>query len=1013
MKHFSLMLVMVLFVMSTALAQRTITGTVLLDGDGEAIGANVVVDGDEGVGTVTEFDGTFSLSVPETAKALEISYTGYTTQVVSIEGVSEINVTLVQGELLTEVVVSTPYFAKSRAEQTGSVSVVDAKTIERVPIATIDNILQGQVAGLQVMAGSGQPGVAAGKLQIRGASSILGSSEPLVFVDGVRINANLLSNINPSDIEDVTVLKDAASTAVYGASGANGVILIKTKSGKMAANTPTVVSYRTQYGITTPTQERFQMMNSAEKLAMEKYLGEQGVSSATSRPGYYYGSPESSGFNQATYDSLATVNTDWQDIFFRNAIMTQHDLSISGGSEKTSFYISGAFLNQEGQAIRSDLKRASTRFNVNHKINDKFSVGLNGTIGYSRRNFVESENSVTLSNPFTAIYLANPYESPFNPDGTFNIAESTPTAPVPGLANSVNVVELTNRSTNVVDEMKGLGNIYVTYEIIKGLTLKTDWGIDFTTQTSERWIDPLSVRGEDARGGAGSFGESYFRDPIYQGRTTLTYETFFGEQDEHKVIAVVGGEMQRDLYRSFGYTGYGLDEKLPESAAAITDAFAAENLDLAAGVGGTQTQNSQLSYLMNGDYIYAGKYIFTASLRRDATSRFGENFRWGTFGAVGVAWNISDESFMEGLTWLDRLKIGMSYGVSGNSTGIGDFDSRSLYGTGTYGTKNTYFQSQAGRPDLRWEKQNQLSVSISYAFLKRINGSLDFYNNITSDLFLVQSLAPSAAGGFSQIQVNSGKMRNRGVDFVISADVLATKDFVWSVNGNINYNDNEILDLGGEDEFEFGTSVAQVGLPYNTHYVVGWAGVDPATGVPLYYDANGNVTESFSDDNRLTSYGTPEPPIVGGFGTSLNYKGFAVSASFSFVQGNTIFNNQSFFQENHNFAQYNLSTEMNTIWQQPGDITEIQGADTNRQFSSKDIEDGSFLRFRNLSLSYALPVEKIGVGKVFSGATIFAQAQNLFTVTKFTGFDPEIDNNIAQFEYPVPRAFTFGVEVKF
>ncbi len=1030
MKHFSLVLVMVLLAIGSTFAQRTITGIVTLEDGEEAIGANVIVVGSDALGTSTEYDGTFSIDVPSDATELEVSYAGYATQIVSIVGVDNITVLLaVESELLEVVEVTTRFYKKTRAETTGSVEVVGSEKIERIPIPTFDNILQGQVSGLQIMAGTGQPGNGAGKVQLRGAGSILGSSEPVYYMDGVPIDPDVMSNINPSDIESVQVLKDASAIALYGARGANGVILITTKSGKMKADQPTRITYRTQYGLTTPTQERFTMMNSAEKLAFELYQGtvefENGIgdpvtgpTTAQYRPGFWFGSPESPGYNPAVIDSMSNVNTDWTDFFFRTAIMKQHDLAVSGGSEKTSFYVSASYLDQEGQTIRSDLKRASTRFNIDHQANDRLKFGFRGTIGYSRRNFVESENSVSLSNPFTAVYLANPYENPFNPDGSYNIARPIAANPSQGLSNSVNVIELTERATNVVDELKGVGNIYAEFKIIDGLKVRSQWGMDYTEQTDERWLDPLSVRGSNpnsVRGGQGSFAEGYLRQPQWIGTNTLSYDKKFAD-GKHKIFALVGGELQRSLFRSFGYTGYGLDPKLPTTAASITSGF--DNNDFIASVGGSKTQRSNAAYFFNADYIYSGKYIVSGSIRREAVSAFGENFRWGNFWSVSAGWNISDEEFAKNLSWLDRAKLSISYGVNGNSEGIGNFESRSLYGTGTYGDKATYTQATIGRPDLKWEELNQANLRLEFGFLKRINGTLDLYNNVTSDLFLQQSLSSAASGAFGAVDINSGKMRNRGVELNMNVDVLNVKGFTWSVNGNLAYNDNEITDLGGEDEFEFGTSIAKEGLPFNTHFIVGYAGVDPANGQPLYYDLDGNVTNVYSAANNATIYGTPEPPLVGGFGTSLGYKGLVLSATFSFVRGNTLFNNQTFFQQNHNFVLYNLSTEMNDIWKNPGDVTEFQGiidpvtgGRSVREFSSRDIEDGSFLRFRNLSLSYSLPKD------IFKGylkdVTVFAQAQNLFTVTQFTGFDPEIDNNIAQYEYPVPRTFTFGLEVGF
>ncbi|WP_175402714.1 TonB-dependent receptor domain-containing protein [Mangrovivirga cuniculi] len=376
------------------------------------------------------------------------------------------------------------------------------------------------------------------------------------------------------------------------------------------------------------------------------------------------------------------------------------------------------------------------------------------------------------------------------------------------------------------------------------------------------------------------------------------------------------------------------------------------------------------------------------------------------------SWNISQESFLENSEVVSNLRLRASYGTTGNQDGIGNFQSYGLYSTNSYGGTQGLAVSQLANPDLKWELSSQANVGFDFGFLKnRISGTLDLYNNITSDLFVSYQL--SRTTGFTQILSNEGEMRNRGIEFSINVDVLTIGNFNWNVGGNIAYNDNEILDLGQVNEFEQGTSIIRVGLPLGSHYIVEWAGVNPSNGEPLYRDLEGNVTNVFDASNSKAIFGTSTPPTTGGFTTEWSYKGLSLSAFFTFAQGYSRFNNQTFFQENPNFAQFNLSSIMNTMWKEPGDITEVQSFRYQRQFSSKDIEDASYLRLRNVRLNYNLPSSLLNRTGFLKQASIFAQGQNLFTWTEFTGFDPEDDNNIAQYEYPASKVYTVGLNVKF
>ena len=416
---------------------------------------------------------------------------------------------------------------------------------------------------------------------------------------------------------------------------------------------------------------------------------------------------------------------------------------------------------------------------------------------------------------------------------------------------------------------------------------------------------------------------------------------------------------------------------------------------------------------LRADYSFKDKYNISAGIRRDGSSVFGGNNKWGNFYNAGAAWIMSREDFLVQSNFINFLKLYVNYGTVGNDNGIGLYQSLGAFGNTFYNGERGVIPDAANppNPDLRWEISRQFNVGFEFGFWNnRLSGEVALYRNNTEDLFVRQQL--SRTTGATSLEINTGKMRNQGVEIELKGDVIRAKDFYWNVGVNFSYNDNEITSLGQVDEQEAGTGIYREGRPLGTHFVVGWAGVDPATGDPLYLDINQNVTPTFSDANSLDIYGTYFPPYSGGVTTEVGWKGLRLSALGIWVAERTLFNNQTFFQENPNFAQFNQYASMDTdLWRNPGDVAQHQRIGTARQFSSKDLEDGSFFRLRNVKLSYDLPSSLFG--NVISGLQIYVQGQNLLTFTKFTGFDPEISNNIAQYEYPAQKTYTVGVQLDF
>ncbi len=983
----------------------TVTGTVTDEGGGPLPGVTVQAKGTT-VATMSGSDGTYSIEVPEGSDILMFTYIGLATQEIEVTG-DVINVIMTVGDTEIEEVIVQAYGTKGKTGLKGAITVVDSKELEQTPIASFDQVLQGKTSGVYIATGSGQPGTDETKILIRGNGSITGGNTPLFILDGVPIASNDYAAMNPNDFESVSVLKDASATSIYGSRASNGVIFITTKKGRKGK---TKLNYRFQTGWSMKGAEKFEMMNTTEKLAFEEIAQRgSGWTLSPNNPANSALTQQQLAANAYSLDSLGGINTDWNDIFFRTGRTNSHEVNMSGGSEKSTFYTSFQYFTQEGIALRSDLERITGRFNFDHKITEKLRFSFSGMLGYTKNNGIESEAGIALANPFASVYLANPYEYPYDADGELIVGAGR---------TGGNALEMIQMSTDIDKTLKGVGALSLEYDIIKDLTIKTKYSADYRKLDNQRWIDPTSQAGLNVQGNQGSI-DQYFSKRVEKTWTnTLDYKKEFGK---HYFTALIGSEYIKYDYYNFEFTGYGLNNKLPETPEAITPGTATNGF--IPEVEGDNSERALFSLFSLLNYTYAGKYGFVGSLRRDGSSRFGENNKFAILYSLGLIWNASEESFLKNVSWLDQLKLRVSYGTTGNQNGISNYEPLSTFGTASYAGIPGITLRRSGDPNIKWEIGKKFDIGLDFSFFKsRLSGTIDFYNDITSDLFITQTLSYTAgipddpgttAVDPNRKSINAGEMRNRGIEVLLNADIIRTSNFVLSVNGNITYNQNEITSLGQVDEFELGTSIVKVGLPLGTHYYVSWAGVNPTNGEGLYYKKDGTVTNDFNEAEPLTDFGTSEPPIFGGFGLNANYKGIELGVFFSYAYGYYRSNNQVFFQQNPNFAQFNLYKEMKDMWQQPGDVTHIEGITSPKQFSSKGIEDSSFLRFRNLRLSYSIPSKIIERTKIFSGLRIYAQGQNLYTWTKYTGFDPEDSNNIATYEYPTPRTFTLGVDISF
>lgn len=992
---------------------RTITGTVT-DPEGNAlVGATINVSGSS-LSTATGSGGTFSINVPSSAKELVVSYVGFSAARLSIGSQQNYRVTLTNASTDLDSVVVTGYNRVKKAQYAGAGSKVTAEQINFVPAASFDQILQGRAPGLLVTSGSGQPGSAA-RVQIRGAASITGGNAPLYILDGQPVEEGVFQSLNPADFESVDVLRDAVATAQYGNRGASGVIVVTTKRGK--AGKP-VLSYSGQVGITEAGEQKFNMMTSEELLRFQEILGQQlpnnlpGWANSKLNPSYAAASPAVKAQRDRNLDSLRNINTNWRDVFLQQGNFQSHNLSLSGGSEATRFFLGGSYYKEDGIGLRSDLTRYNLRANIDHK-SDKLTIQFNSGIGYTTRNFIESENGIALANPFAAAYLALPYQKLYNDNGT--VATGSGRVGPNAFARVTGTSQFNN-------QIKATSSTSLNYDITNNFFVGGSAGIDYRQTVNERSVFPGSYASNTtgfptgpAAGsttGGGNFGQGYNNFMEYVVRANAGYKNTFAEK--HEVFLQLISEYTKDNLKGFNYTGYGINPKLLSTPAGITPGNNTNNL--IANVGGFKNERALYAAMALGRYTYKGKYTLNASFRRDGSSQLPVANRYTNFYAVGGIWDVMKEGFAENWNKVSDLRLRVSYGTSANADGFpgGYFSYLPTFGAGSYAGIGTVVPTAPGNANLKWERIATANIGLDYALFKnRVRGKVDVYNKKGTDVIVSQKIPLET--GFGSLDVNAATVGNKGVEVELALDVLKAKNFVWTVGGNFGYNKNEVLNLGQVNEFEQGTEIVRVGLPIGSHYITKWAGVDAATGKPLYYTKAGKLTDFYSDDDRVAEFGTFNAPWIGGFTTNIRFKGFIIDALFSFQQGFKRFNNQDFFQLNHAFALqgFNLRREMLSMWQKPGDVTDIQNPLTQRQFVSKDIQDASYVRFRNLSVSYDLPRSILGNQKFIGNLRIFGQAQNLYTWTNWTGFDPEDNDNIAAYEYPTPRTYTLGLNVTF
>ena len=959
----------------SALAQTyKVKGNVVSKSDNEPlIGVSILQKGTTN-GVVTDIDGNYELQIQGGETTLVFSYIGLQTQELKVNArTGVLNVAMEDDSHLMDDVVVVAYGVRKKGTIAGSVSTVKNDKLENVPAPSFDQALQGQTTGLSVISNSGEPSKAA-TFQIRGTNSINSGTAPLFILDGVPISSSDFNTISPSDIESISVLKDASSTSIYGARAANGVVVITTKRGLSMDKAK--VTFRAQYGFSQLAQNNWNMMNTAERIQYEKEIGID---------------------TGKDYDVLSHTDVNWLDMVFNDrAPLQNYEVSVNRATDRLNYFVSGGFYDQDGIAQSSTFRRYNMRANAEVKASDWLKVGTNSMVAYEEVEQAD-DGSYALYTPISACRFMLPYWNPYNEDGSLASENDgtwtgTGSNPIEWMANN----PVTNKKYKV------LSTVFAEITPIKNLTIRAQFGADYSHSTAFMQSFPSYIINNEM----GTAGRNSSDMLNLTETTTVNYR--WELNSDHSFNFLLGQEGVD--YRSEGFqvitTGQSNDFLTNISSGTRASSWA-----------DSTTSYSYLSFFGRGEYNYKDLYYADFSVRADASSRFGTGNRWAGFWSLGFMWNLKSEPFLKDIEWLSSAQIALSTGTSGNSS-IPDYDHLALVsGKANYEDQAGIYPSQSGNEDLSWEKLWSSNVALRLGFIDRINLDIEFYNKKTTNMLM---LVPDsyALTGEGEHWDNIGAMLNRGVEFNVSADVIRTKDFVWSVNANASYNKNKLLELyNGVQEYEVSTTATKlvVGHSVSEFYINRYAGVNPANGDALWYTKDGQITNEYNEGDKVMTGKTFDAPWQGGFGTSLAWKGFSLAAQFSWVADRWMFNNDRYFEESNGlYAAYNQSKRLlYDRWKQPGDITDIPRHGVTPQFDDRFLENASFLRLKNVTLAYAFPQRLLSKSNFFSSARIYLQGQNLLTFTGFTGLDPESSSNVYKAQYPMSRQFTLGVEVSF
>lgn len=998
-KLVTMLLCVVLAITQLAAQTRTIKGKVTDTKSNPVPNASVTVKGST-LGTTADANGDFSINVPGTAKVLVISSLNFTGQEVAIGNKTSIAVSLVSTAQDLQEVVVVGYGTKKKSDLTGSVATLKAADVESLPFSSVDKALQGKVAGLQSIAASGQPG-ASQSIVIRGISSISGSSNPLWVIDGVPVNegnvarlqttANLLSTLNPNDIESISVLKDAASQSIYGSRAANGVIVVTTKKGKAGK---TKFRFDTEVG----------QSNTAYTNAKYKPLNAQQYTSIT-REGLV-----NLGRSQAVID--ATINAlggnsgidfNWLDNVSRNGTQQQYNVSAQGGNDKTTFFLSGGHFVQEGTTINSKLTRTSGNVNITNQATDKLKLGFNLNAGVVNQRAPLAGGA--FGNPVLSSFFLLPTRSAYNADGSYNFS-------IGGLHNTIALTDLDKR---FLRQAGFRGSIYGEYKILENLKFRSQYGIDYNLLEEDQYNNPLHGDGAASNGRAFSFYTRYFN---WVWTNTLDLQQNITRGGDLSFSAQLGLEAQK----SSGYLSSLQAQQFPPTTALTYPASGASPTTATA----TITEYSFASQFASAAVNYKNRYVVSGSFRRDGSSKFSPSNKFGNFYSAGATWNVDRERFMENVRFITQLKLRSSYGVNGSNTAIGNYDALPLYGYGyNYNQLPGSAPANVGDPNLTWELNKPFNVGIDVSMFKnRISFTAEYYTRTTSNLLL--SVPLSRTSGFASATRNIGTMTNKGIELTLSVVPVQTRDFKWDIDFNFANNKNTVLSLpGGADipnipGFNY---IIREGYALNSFFLREWAGVDPANGDPLWYADNthGATTNVYPGVAARIIAGNAQPKYFGSLSNTITFKNFTISAQLYYNYGNYVYDTWSGYYLGAGFgATFNKVVRVLDRWQKPGDNAGIPkyiyGGNKNFQSGSTFfLQKGDFVRLREIQVGYDLP-QNLLTKFSLSSMNFYVRGTNLFTWVKDKNlaFDPEQGTNSASnLNVFIPKTVTVGLSVGF
>ena len=1014
-KFSGILTLLLAFVVQLSFAQgKTISGTIS-DEDGLPLpGVNIIVSGTSN-GTQTDFDGNYSISA-NVGDNLSYSFVGYATVTKTVDSANNISFAMSIDAAAIEEVVITAFGSKTRDKLSSAVSTLTSEDLGKLsPTTSLDNMLQGAAPGVQVVAANGKPGQTA-FVRIRGIGSINASSAPLYVIDGVI--APDLNSVNPNDVESMSILKDAATSSLYGSRAANGVVIIKTKAGKK--NRDATISIRSRFGYGQRIQDNFEMMNAAQKIQYERELSSLGIGAASSLPG-------ASITTQQEYNDLVALDTDWEEELLRNSTIQSNSIAIDGGSEKISYYF-GLGHDRNTGIIKdiSGFERLNARMNLNFEANKNLQINANVSVTTTASDEPRDRNNV--QNPFRAMYDYNPYETKLLRDAQGNLildvngdTQFNPTAAGFSISEAlVNNPEKEN-TTFII------GGLTAILKINDDITNTFKIGATNSAFRREYFIKPGSIL-DGFVGDANNPGiktDNGSNELDYTISNVLRYDKTFAEKHNLSLSALF--EFNKRTLRN-----YRLD-----AAGFSTDFLSVQSVaTLPTAVSTNLFERALLSYGGFLDYDYDGKYLATGSVRRDGSSTFGQNNRFGVFWSASAAWNIAKESFLSDSKYINDLKLRYSIGTSGNSNGLASYASIPTLGFGSLNGASTAVPTDNGNADLGFEKNLIWDVGIEFrAFDRRLRGVIDYYQRTTSDLLLNAPLPSLGGEPDGVIFSNIGEMVNKGWEFELSGDVVKSEDLNITIGANISFVDNEVTKLvstaaspEGEDII-VGNNIVRVGEEIYTYNLVRWAGVNPANGEPLWFDKDGNITNVYNaDDAVVLSDKSPLGKFDGGANFYINYKGFDLTGDFYYKVGNYIQN----FQESNMLSDGvnvndNQRVDAFNYWRNPGDTNVLPNplfGNEAQNTSDRWLQKGDFVRLRNLTLGYNF---KRGVLEQLhlNSLRLFVQGQNLWTWAPHFNGDPEVGigsgetangvgfGNFNLYSYPQVQSLSMGIDLKF